>query len=165
MARRNRYDEYVKKKQGIAPAAAQWRAAAYLRISREDGDKEESDSIATQKDITREYVDGSGDISLTGTYIDDGWTGTNFNRPDFERMMDDIKSGAVNCIVVKDLSRLGRNYILVGQYLEMVFPLFNIRFVSVVDHIDSVKDPASINNALVSFKNCLLYTSPSPRDA
>ena len=155
MARRNLFDEYVKKKQGIAPAAAQWRAAAYLRISREDGDKEESDSIATQKDITREYVDGSGDISLTGTYIDDGWTGTNFNRPDFERMMDDIKSGAVNCIVVKDLSRLGRNYILVGQYLEMVFPLFNIRFVSVVDHIDSVKDPASINNALVSFKNVM----------
>lgn len=155
MARRDRYDEYLKRKQGVLEPSAQWKAAAYLRISREDGDKEESDSIGSQKDITREYIDQSGDLSFAGEYIDDGWSGTNFTRPDFERMMADIKSGTVNCIVVKDLSRLGRNYILVGQYLEMIFPLFNIRFISVVDRIDSVKDPASINNALVSFKNVM----------
>lgn len=155
MAQRNRYDEYLERKQGVARPSVQWKAAEYLRISREDGDKEESDSIGTQKDITHEYVEQNEDIVFVDEYIDDGWTGTNFARPDFERMMADVKSGAVNCIIVKDLSRLGRNYILVGQYLEMIFPLLNIRFVSIVDHIDSVKDPASISNALVSFKNVM----------
>lgn len=155
MAQRNRYDEYLKRKQGIVEPSVQWKAAEYLRISREDGDKEESDSIGSQKDITHEYVEQNDDIVFIDEYVDDGWTGTNFTRPDFERMMADIKCGAVNCIIVKDLSRLGRNYILVGQYLEMIFPLLNIRFISVVDHIDSVKDPASINNALVSFKNVM----------
>lgn len=155
MAQRNRYDEYLKRKQGISAPSVQWRAAEYLRISREDGDKEESDSIGTQKDITHEYIEKNEDLVFAGEYVDDGWSGTNFQRPDFERLMADIKRGAVNCIIVKDLSRLGRNYILVGQYLEMTFPLLNIRFISVVDHIDSVKDPASINNALVSFKNVM----------
>lgn len=155
MAPRNRYDEYLKRKQGLAEPSVQWKAAGYLRISREDGDKEESDSITSQKDLTREYVEQDGDMVFVDEYVDDGWSGTNFARPDFERMMADIKRGAVNCIIVKDLSRLGRNYILVGQYLEMVFPLLNIRFISIVDHIDSVKDPASINNALVSFKNVM----------
>lgn len=155
MAQRNRYDEYLKRKQGTQTSYAQWRAAEYLRISREDGDKEESDSISTQKDITHEYVEQNEDIIFVDEYVDDGWTGTNFSRPDFERMMADIKSGIVNCVIVKDLSRLGRNYILVGQYLEMIFPLLNIRFISVVDHIDNIKDPASINNALVSFKNVM----------
>lgn len=155
MAQRNRYDEYLKRKQGIVEPSVQWKAAEYLRISREDGDKEESDSIGSQKDITHEYIELNDDIAFVEEYIDDGWTGTNFARPSFERMMEDIKRGTVNCIIVKDLSRLGRNYILVGQYLEMIFPLLNIRFISVVDHIDSVKDPASINNALVSFKNVM----------
>lgn len=155
MAPRNRYDEYLKRKQGIPEPSVQWKAAGYLRISREDGDKEESDSIGSQKDITHEYVEQNGDIILADEYVDDGWSGTSFDRPDFERMMADIKRGAVNCVIVKDLSRLGRNYILVGQYLEMIFPLLNIRFISIVDHIDSVKDPASINNALVSFKNVM----------
>jgi len=155
MAQRNRYDEYLARKQGISAPSVQWKAAEYLRISREDGDKEESDSIGTQKDITHEYVDLNDDIAFVDEYVDDGWSGTNFTRPDFERMMADIKSGKVNCVIVKDLSRFGRNYILVGQYLEMIFPLLNIRFISVVDRIDSVKDPASINNALVSFKNVM----------
>jgi len=155
MAPRNRYDEFLKRKQGISAPSVEWKAAEYLRISREDVDKEESDSIGTQKDITHEYVEHNDDIVFVDEYVDDGWSGTNFSRPDFERMMEDIKRGTINCIIVKDLSRLGRNYILVGQYLEMIFPLFNIRFISVVDHIDSVKDPSSINNALVSFKNVM----------
>ncbi len=155
MAQGNRYDEYLKRKQGAPPPSVQWKAAEYLRISREDGDKEESDSIGSQKDITHEYIEQHDDIAFAGEYVDDGWSGTTFARPDFERMISDVKKGGVNCIIVKDLSRLGRNYILVGQYLEMIFPLLNIRFISVVDRIDSVKDPASINNALVSFKNVM----------
>jgi len=155
MAQRNRYDEYLARKQGVSAPSIQWKAGEYLRLSREDGDKEESDSIGSQKDITHEYIELNDDIAFVDEYVDDGWSGTNFERPDFQRMMADIKSGTINCIIVKDLSRLGRNYILVGQYLEMIFPLLNIRFISVVDHIDSVKSPSSINNALVSFKNVM----------
>ena len=155
MAYRNRYDEYLRKRQGVLPDAKQWKAADYARISREDGDKEESDSIGTQFDIIDDYIAHSDDITLIDRYSDDGWSGTNFGRPDFMRLMEDIKKGKINCVIVKDLSRLGRNYILVGQYLEMIFPMLNIRFISVNDRIDSIKDPASINNALVSFKNVM----------
>ena len=155
MAYRNRYDEYLRKRQGILPDAKQWKAADYARISREDGDKEESDSIGTQFDIIDDYIAHNDDITFIDRYSDDGWSGTNFDRPDFMRLMEDIKKGKINCVIVKDLSRLGRNYILVGQYLEMIFPMLNIRFISVNDRIDSVKDPASINNALVSFKNVM----------
>lgn len=155
MAYRNRYDEYLRKRQGVLPDAKQWKAADYARISREDGDKEESDSIGTQFDIIDDYIAHNDDITFIDRYSDDGWSGTNFDRPDFMRLMEDIKNGKINCVIVKDLSRLGRNYILVGQYLEMIFPMLNIRFISVNDRIDSIKDPASINNALVSFKNVM----------
>lgn len=155
MAYRNRYDEYLRKRQGVLPDAKQWKAADYARISREDGDKEESDSIGTQFDIIDDYIAHNDDITFIDRYSDDGWSGTNFDRPDFMRLMEDIKKGTINCVIVKDLSRLGRNYILVGQYLEMIFPMLNIRFISVNDRIDSIKDPASINNALVSFKNVM----------
>lgn len=155
MAGRSRYDEFLRKKQGIVDPAPRWRAAEYHRISREDGDKEESDSIVSQKDITHDYVENQDDLTFVDDYDDDGRTGTNFERPDFQRMMEDVKRGSVNCIVVKDLSRFGRNYILVGQYLEMIFPMMNIRFISVVDRIDSYRDPSSVSNALVSFKNVM----------
>lgn len=155
MAYRNRYDEYLRKRQGVLPDAKQWKAADYARISREDGDKEESDSIGTQFDIIDDYIAHNDDITFIDRYSDDGWSGTNFDRSDFMRLMEDIKKGKINCVIVKDLSRLGRNYILVGQYLEMIFPMLNIRFISVNDRIDSIKDPASINNALVSFKNVM----------
>jgi len=155
MAYRNRYDEYLRKRQGVLPDAKQWKAADYARISREDGDKEESDSIGTQFDIIDDYIAHNDDITFIDRYSDDGWSGTNFDRPDFMRLMEDIKKGKINCVIVKDLSWLGRNYILVGQYLEMIFPMLNIRFISVNDRIDSIKDPASINNALVSFKNVM----------
>ena len=155
MAYRNRYDEYLRKRQGVLPDAKQWKAADYARISREDGDKEESDSIGTQFDIIDDYIAHNDDITFVDRYSDDGWSGTNFDRPDFMRLMEDIKKGKINCVIVKDFSRLGRNYVLVGQYLEMIFPMLNIRFISVNDRIDSIKDPASINNALVSFKNVM----------
>lgn len=155
MAGRSRYDEYLRRKHGITESSPLWKTAEYHRISREDGDKEESDSISSQKDITHDYIEKQDDLISAGDYDDDGRTGTNFDRPGFQRLMDDIKSGAVNCIIVKDLSRFGRNYILVGQYLEMIFPMLNIRFISVNDRIDSYKDPASVSNALVSFKNVM----------
>lgn len=93
MAYRNRYDEYLRKRQGVLPDAKQWKAADYARISREDGDKEESDSIGTQFDIIDDYIAHNDDITFIDRYSDDGWSGTNFDRPDFMRLMEDIKKG------------------------------------------------------------------------
>ena len=102
MAYRNRYDEYLRKRQGVLPDAKQWKAADYARISREDGDKEESDSIGTQFDIIDDYIAHNDDITFIDRYSDDGWSGTNFDRPDFMRLMEDIKKGKINCVIVKD---------------------------------------------------------------
>jgi len=113
--------------------------AIYIRLSREDGDKEESDSVGNQRKLLTEYVNKHDDFILYDVYIDDGFTGTNFNRPDFHRMVADIEDNKVNCVVVKDLSRFGRDYIDTGRYLERIFPELNVRFISVTDNIDSMK--------------------------
>lgn len=104
------------------------RAAAYLRLSIEDGDKAESNSIGNQRELIRDFAAERPGLYLVEEYADDGYTGTNFERPGFKRMMEDIKSGKINCIIVKDLSRLGRNYIEMGKYLEQIFPM--MRFAS-----------------------------------
>jgi len=132
-----------------------WRAALYVRLSREDGDKEESNSISNQRSLLEQFVVLEPDIMVHDHYVDDGWSGTNFERPDFTRMMNDIKLGLVNCVVVKDLSRFGRNYIDAGQYLEKLFPLMDVRFISVTDNLDSFKNPSSMNNIMVPFKNLI----------
>ena len=113
--------------------------AIYIRLSREDGDKEESDSVGNQRKLLTEYVNKHDDFILYDVYIDDGFTGTNFKRPDFHRMIADIEDSKVNCVVVKDLSRFGRDYIDTGRYLERIFPELNVRFISVTDNIDSMK--------------------------
>lgn len=120
---------------------AVWRAALYARLSREDGDKLESDSIANQKSLLDHFAAQQTDFQIAGTYIDDGYTGTNFQRPEFQRMITDIQTGAVNCVIVKDLSRFGRDYIGVGRYLERWFPEHGVRFLAVNDGIDSAKGP------------------------
>lgn len=103
------------------------RAAAYLRLSIEDGDKAESNSIGNQRELIRDFATERPGLHLVEEYADDGYTGTNFERPGFKRMMEDIKSGKINCIIVKDLSRLGRNYIEMGKYLEQIFPMIIVR--------------------------------------
>ena len=113
--------------------------AIYIRLSREDGDKEESDSVGNQRKLLTEYVARKEDFIVYDTYIDDGYSGTNFNRPSFQRMIADIEDGKVNCVVVKDLSRFGRDYIDTGRYLERYFPELGVRFISVTDSIDSMK--------------------------
>lgn len=112
-------------------------AALYIRLSREDGDKEESDSVSNQKKLLTEYLK-KGEFQIYDIYIDDGYSGTDFNRPGFKKMMEDIYAGLVNCVIVKDLSRFGRDYIDTGRYLERVFPELGIRFISVTDGIDSL---------------------------
>jgi DNA invertase Pin-like site-specific DNA recombinase len=108
----------------------------YCRLSRDDGSSGESASIETQKKMLADYCQANG-FSVYDFYCDDGYTGTNFNRPNFIRMMEDVESGAVNLILVKDLSRLGRNHIETGRYIEEIFPQKGVRFIAVSDGVDS----------------------------
>lgn len=136
-----------------------WSVALYIRLSQEDEDngkdKQESNSVTSQKTLLNEFIEEHDDLIVYDTYIDDGFTGTDFNRPSFQRLLEDMRNGNINCVIVKDLSRLGRNYIEVGNYIEQVFPLFNIRFIAINDFVDSFKNPASTNTILVPFKNLI----------
>ena len=95
-----------------------YNTALYLRLSRDDELEGDSGSIQTQRMMLREYAQANG-LYVVGEYVDDGWSGTNYDRPGFQRMIDDIEDGKINCVVTKDLSRLGRNYILTGQYTDV----------------------------------------------
>ena len=113
--------------------------AIYIRLSREDGDREESDSVSGQKKLLLRYIEKHAELLLYNMYIDDGYSGLTFHRPGFMRMLADIEERKVSCVIVKDLSRFGRDYIESGRYLERYFPEKGIRFISVSDHIDSLK--------------------------
>ena len=134
-----------------------YNVAIYIRLSKEDADKgfDESESITNQKVLLLEYVKKLGqNYDLVDIYIDPGYTGTNFNRPDFKRMINDIKLGKVNMVVTKDLSRLGRDYIETGEYIEKWFPENNVRYVSVTDGIDTFSENNG-NNDIAPFKSIL----------
>jgi len=132
-----------------------WKVGIYCRLSSDDGDNAESDSISNQKQIIKDFLKNEEDIFIVDCYADDGYSGTSFNRPEFKRLFNALTSGDINTIIVKDLSRFGRNYIEVGNYIEQIFPLYNTRFIAVNDNIDSFKDPKSINNVIVPFKNLM----------
>ena len=130
-------------------------AADYLRLSSEDGDKAESDSIRNQRSLIQDFVKKHSDISLVEEYVDDGYRGANFERPAFQRMMEDVRNHKINCIIVKDLSRLGRNYIETGRYLEKIFPVLGVRFIAVNDHYDSADTKNDTDQIIVPFKNLI----------
>ena len=130
-------------------------AADYLRLSREDGDKLESDSIRNQRSLITDFVKQHKEIQLVEEYIDDGYSGTNFDRPAFQRMLEDVKRKKINCIIVKDLSRLGRNYIETGRYLEKIFPYMGVRFIAITDHYDSAAESDDADQIIVPFKNLI----------
>lgn len=111
-------------------------AGLYLRLSQEDERQGESISIDNQRTILRKYAEEHG-FEIHGEYIDDGISGTTFQRPEVQRLLDDAKTGVINTIIVKDLSRFGRNYIEVGQYIDYVFPAFGIRFIAIQDNVDT----------------------------
>ena len=119
--------------------AAVYQTAVYIRLSREDGDKAESDSVGNQRKLLMDFLKSEPELSLFSEYVDDGWSGTSFKRPAFERMIRDIEAGLVDCVAVKDLSRLGRDYIDTGRLLERYFPDMGVRFISLADGIDSRK--------------------------
>ncbi len=120
-------------------AKSTYPTAIYCRLSREDGDRPESDSIGNQKKLLEAYIESHADLEAYHVYTDDGYTGTNFNRPAFSQMIKDIEDGHISCILVKDLSRFGRDYIETGRYLERWLPEHNTRFIAINDGIDSAQ--------------------------
>lgn len=132
----------------------------YLRLSKEDGDVAgsetlQSNSIENQKEYIEDYLQSKPEIKIVDFYVDDGYSGVNFDRPDFQRMLQDIKNKKIDCVIVKDLSRLGRNYIEVGKYIERLFPLLGVRFIAINDNFDSADDTAASNNIIIPFKNLI----------
>ena len=111
--------------------------ALYCRISLDDGGDNESMSISNQKIMLRDFAEKNG-MFLHEYYVDDGYTGRNFNRPSFQRMIADIEAGKIGCVITKDLSRLGRNYIEAGSYIEIFFPKHNVRYIAITDGVDSL---------------------------
>ena len=111
--------------------------ALYIRLSKEDSGKNNQNTVENQKALLEDFVKDKPDMKVVDIYIDNGFSGTNFERPAFQKMMEDAKRGKINCIIVKDLSRFGRSYLEAGNYLEKIFPFLNIRFISVTDHFDT----------------------------
>ena len=132
-------------------------AALYLRLSKDDMEegstKMESNSIANQRELLRSFVKSQPDIQIFDIYVDDGYSGGNFDRPEFKRMTKDIEAGKVNCVIVKDLSRFGREYIEAGRWIERTYPALNVRFISVTDHFDSKTADFSEKSFVVPIKN------------
>ena len=126
-------------------------AGLYCRLSKDDGNSVESMSIWSQKVMLKQFAESNG-IAIYDYYVDDGYSGTNFERPSFKKMITDIENGKINCVITKDLSRLGRNYLQSGAYIEMYFPQKNIRYIAITDGIDTLN---SNQNDIMPFKNIL----------
>ena len=132
-----------------------WNSTLYLRLSREDGDKEESNSIAGQRDLIRDYLAHHPELREYAVRIDDGFSGSTFDRPAFKEMMADVRAGKTNCVIVKDLSRFGRNYLDAGEYIEKIFPFLGVRFIAINDNFDSERERTSSDDLMIPFKNLI----------
>ena len=124
----------------------------YIRLSKEELDKDKilvSESIINQRKLIYKYAQDEG-LDIKEEYVDDGYSGTNFDRPSFNRMINDIKKGNINVIITKDLSRLGRDYVKTGYYMEDFFPKYKVRYISILDGIDTRMD--TVNNDIAPFK-------------
>lgn len=147
---------------GTLDAAAQaktemklYRTAVYARLSVEDSKNPDCDTIENQLSLVRNYVESKPYLRQTAEYIDNGVSGTRFDRPEFMRMVADMRAGEIDCIVVKDLSRLGRNYLEAGDYLEKIFPFFGVRFIAVTDGYDSINPNTAEDGLIVPLKNLI----------
>lgn len=132
-----------------------YRTAIYARLSKDDGDKAESNSIVSQKAMCEEYISKHGDLELVETFVDDGFSGVDFNRPDFRRMEEAIRTKKIDAIVCKDLSRFSRNYIEGGRYLERIFPALGVRFIAINDAYDTLTGDPSSDSFVIPFKNLI----------
>ena len=151
-----------------------YRTALYLRLSREDGDKTESDSVANQRTLLEAYAADHPELCIVDEFVDDGYSGSNFERPAFQNLFRELEQGTINCILVKDLSRFreleqgtincilvkelsrfGRNYIEVGRYLERIFPVMRVRLIAVTDNYDSQSAWKTSDSIMVPMRNLL----------
>ena len=134
-----------------------YKAAAYLRLSHTDDRSAESDSISNQRKLIQDFLVQHPEIELASERIDDGYSGIVFDRPAFQQMLNDIKNGIIDCVIVKDLSRLGREHIDTSRYLRQVFPAFGVRFISITDHIDTAAEHTG-DDLVLSVKSILNAT-------
>ena len=140
---------------GYSSGSGSYKVGIYIRLSREDEEKEkyqESESIVNQRTLLMQYIK-ENKLNFISEYVDDGVSGTSFDRPAFNRMIADIEAGKINMVVTKDLSRLGRNYVQSGLYIEDYFPEHNVRFIAILDNIDTAYDTS--NNDIAPFKSIL----------
>lgn len=147
-------DRYLKKAVPAKKILKKYDVGNYLRLS-VDSDYTGSDSLENQRKLAHEFVSRHPDLNIVREYVDDGKTGTDFSRPAFSRMMADLKAGLINCVIVKDLSRFGREYIEAGNYIEKVFPFLRVRFISIVDRYDSADENCGRELLLISLKNLM----------
>ena len=132
-----------------------YRTAIYARLSKDDGDKVESNSIVSQKALCQEYIQKHPELELVETFVDDGYSGVNFDRPRFKAMEDAIRKGRIDCVLCKDLSRFTRNYIEGGRYLERIFPQLGVRFIAINDSYDSLTGDPQSDSFIIPFKNLI----------
>ena len=131
-----------------------YKATAYIRLSYTDDRSSESDSVSKQRKLIENFVQHNPDIEVVSEKIDDGYSGIIFDRPAFKEMMQDVTDSNINCVIVKDLSRLGREYIETGRYLRRVFPAYGVRFIAITDNIDTAHE-SSGDDLTVSVKNIM----------
>ena len=156
MARKSRRNNIIieKKQEMMTPeiiTGPQLETGVYARLSVE---KDNEETIQTQIEMLHQYVEEHGEYHLVDTYVDNGYTGTDFDRPGFIRMMEDVRTGKIQCIIVKDLSRFGRNFIETGYYIETIFPCLNVRLISINDEFDSSREEDR-NSIVMPVKNMI----------
>ena len=162
MARKSRKINSVNNGNSINPAATDihipekslLRTAAYCRLSVENSGNETEETLVTQEKMVRDFIKSHPDLEWKDSYIDNGFTGTNFDRPEFNRMMEDVRRGEIQCVVVKDLSRFGRDYLETGHYLETIFPKLNVRFISITDDFDNMREK-DVDSLSIPIKNLI----------
>lgn len=151
MSRKSRYNQDL-----LLQKSVRWIAGGYVRLSKEDKEHtDNSQSVLAQKQMIEKFLRVHSDIELYDYFVDDGYSGTDMERPEFQRLKQAFEDGVINCIIIKDLSRLARNDEEAGKYIFIIFPFYNIRFISVNDHVDSYERPESVNNLEISFKNIM----------
>lgn len=151
MSRKSRYNQDL-----LLQKSVRWIAGGYVRLSKEDKEHmDNSQSVLAQKQMIEKFLRVHPGIELYDYFVDDGYSGTDMERPEFRRMKQAFEDGVINCIIIKDLSRLARNDEEAGKYIFVIFPFYNIRFISVNDHVDSYERPESVNNLEISFKNIM----------
>lgn len=154
MARKSRESMAAKKQESIVLSERCYKTAIYARLSDEDGNKKTEGTLETQIELAHAYIKEQSDMQFCRVFQDNGFTGTNFDRPGFTEMMEQVRSGLIDCIVVKDLSRLGRNYVETGNYIEQIFPFLGVRFVAVTDGFDTM-NIKSTDDLIAGLKNLI----------